>query len=48
MRAFSMLEVAEADCAPIILGVLIALAGLLALCLIAYSSVRVFGRFTCR
>jgi hypothetical protein len=48
MRAFSMLEVADVDPAPIILGVLIALAGLLVLCLIAYGIVRAFGRFSSR
>jgi hypothetical protein len=44
-RASSMLAAADADRgAPIILGVLIALAGLLVLCLIAYGAVRAFGR----
>jgi hypothetical protein len=41
----SMLTTADADRAPIIIGVLIALAGLFALCLLAYGAVRVFGRF---
>jgi hypothetical protein len=46
-RAFSMLEVAgDAGPVPVILGVLIALAGLLALCLIVYGAVRAFGHFT--
>jgi hypothetical protein len=45
VRASSMLIVAEADRAPIIIGVLIALVGLLALCLVAYGAVRAFGRF---
>jgi hypothetical protein len=45
VRASSMLTVADADRAPIIIGVLIGLAGLSALCLIAYGAVRAFGRF---
>ena len=45
VRASSMLAAADADHAPIILGVLIALAGLLVLCLIAYGAVLAFGRF---
>jgi hypothetical protein len=45
VRASSMLTTAGADRAPIIIGVLIALAGLFALCLLAYGAVRVFGRF---
>jgi multidrug resistance efflux pump len=45
VRASSMLTTADADRAPIIIGVLIALAGLFALCLVAYGAVRVFGRF---
>jgi hypothetical protein len=45
MRAYSMLEAADVDRAPIILGVLIALAGLLVLCLVVYGAVRAFGRF---
>jgi hypothetical protein len=45
VRASSMLAAAETDGAPIIIGVLIALAGLFALCLIAYGAVRAFGRF---
>jgi hypothetical protein len=45
VRASSMLEAADADRAPIIIGVLIALAGLVVLCLIAYGAVRAFGRF---
>jgi hypothetical protein len=45
VRASSMLTTADADRAPIIIGVLIALAGLFALCLLAYGAVRVFGRF---
>ena len=48
VRAFDMLEVAEADRAPIIIGVLIALAALFVLCLIAYAAVRAVGRFTSR
>ena len=40
-----MLAAADADGAAIIIGVLIALAGLFALCLIAYGVVRAFGRF---
>ena len=45
VRASIMLEAADAERAPIIIGVLIALAGLLVLCLIAYGAVRAFGRF---
>ena len=45
VRASTMLEAADADRAPIIIGVLIALAGLLVLCLIAYGALRAFGRF---
>jgi hypothetical protein len=45
VRASSMLAAADAHHAPITLGVLIALAGLLMLCLIAYGAVRAFGRF---
>jgi multidrug resistance efflux pump len=45
VRASSMLTTADADRAPIIIGVLIALAGVFALCLLAYGAVRVFGRF---
>jgi hypothetical protein len=46
VRAFNMLEAAEADRAPIIIGVLVALAVLVVLCLIAYAAVRAVGRFT--
>jgi hypothetical protein len=46
VRASSMLEAADADRAPIIFGVVIALTGLLVLCLIAYGAVCVFGRLT--
>jgi hypothetical protein len=45
VRASSMLAAADAERAPIIIGVLIALAGLLALCLVVYATVRAFGRF---
>ena len=48
VRAFNMLGVAEADRAPIIIGVLIALAVLVVLCLIAYVAVRAVGRYTLR
>ena len=48
VRAFNMLGAAEADRAPIIIGVLIALAVLVVLCLIAYAAVRAVGRFTLR
>jgi len=46
VRAFNMLEAADADRAPIIVGVLVALAVLVVLCLIAYAAVRAVGRFT--
>ena len=45
VRASTMLEAADADRAPIIIGVLIALAGLVVLCLIAYGAICAFGRF---
>jgi hypothetical protein len=45
IRTSTMLEAADADRAPIIIGVLIALAGLVVLCLIAYGAVRAVGRF---
>ena len=48
VRAFDMLGAAEADRGPIIIGVLIALAVLVVLCLIAYAAVRAVGRFTSR
>ena len=48
VRAFDMLGAAEADRAPIMIGVLIALAVLVVLCLIAYAAVRAVGRFTSR
>lgn len=46
VRAFNILEAADADRAPIIVGVLVALAVLVVLCLIAYAAVRAVGRFT--
>ena len=48
MRGFDMLEVTDADRTPIVLGVLIALAGLVVLCLIAYATIRAYGRVTSR
>jgi hypothetical protein len=45
VRTSSMIAAADADGAPIILGMLIALAGLIVLCLIAYGAVLAFGRF---
>lgn len=48
VRAFDMLGAAEVDRAPIIIGVLIALAVLVIPCLIAYAAVRAIGRFTWR
>jgi hypothetical protein len=48
VQAFDMLGAAEADRAPIIIGVLIALAALFLLCLIAFAAVRAVGRFTSR
>ena len=48
VRAFDMLDAAEVDRAPIINGMLIALAVLVVLCLIAYAAVRAVGRFTSR
>jgi hypothetical protein len=47
-RALNMLEAAEVDRAPIIIGVLIALAVLVVLCFIVYAAVRAVGRFTLR
>ena len=46
VRGFNMLEAAETDRAPIIIGVLIALAVLVVLCLIAYAAVHAVSRFT--
>ena len=46
VRALKMLEAAEVDRAPIITGVVIALAVLVVLCLIVYVAVR--GRFISR
>ena len=48
VRALKMLEAAEVDRAPIIIGVVIALAVLVVLCLIVYATVRAVGRFTSR
>ena len=48
VRAFDLFRAAEADRAPIIIGVLIALAVLVVLCLIVYAAVRAVGRFTSR
>jgi hypothetical protein len=45
VRALNMLEAAEVDRAPIIIGVLIALAVLVVLCLVVYAAVRAVGRF---
>jgi hypothetical protein len=45
VRASLMLTAADVDRAPIIIGVLIGLAGLFALCLVVYGVVRTFGRF---
>jgi hypothetical protein len=45
VRASSMLTAAETDRAPIIIGGLMALAGLFALCVVVYGAVRAFGRF---
>jgi hypothetical protein len=41
-----MLEAADADRAPIIIGVLVALGVLVVLCLIAYAAVRAVGLLT--
>jgi len=46
VRGFDMLGVAEADWKPMVLGVLIALAGLIVLCLVAYMAIRIYGRVT--
>jgi amino acid transporter len=48
LRALKMLGAAEVDRAPIIIGVLIALAVLVVLCLIVYAAVRAVCRFTSR
>ena len=48
VRAFDMLDAAEVDRAPIINGMLIALAVLVVLCLIAYAALRAVGRLTLR
>jgi polyferredoxin len=47
-QAYDMLGTVEAGLAPVILSVLIALAGLLVLCFGAYTAVRVYGRLTSR
>jgi hypothetical protein len=46
VRALKMLETAEVDRAPIIIGVLIALVVLVVLCLIVHAAVRAVGRLT--
>ena len=46
MQGFDLLGAAEADWQPMVLGVLIALAGLVVLCLVAYMAVRIYGRVT--
>jgi heme/copper-type cytochrome/quinol oxidase subunit 2 len=46
VRARHRLDAAEVDRAPIIIGVLIALAVLVVLCLIVYAAVRAVGHFT--
>jgi protein-S-isoprenylcysteine O-methyltransferase Ste14 len=48
VQGFDMLGAAEADRMPIVLGVLIGLAGLIVLCLLAYAAIRIFGRVTSR
>lgn len=46
LRGFDMLAATDADPGAIVLGVLVALAGLFALCLIVYAAIRAFGRVT--
>jgi uncharacterized membrane protein (DUF485 family) len=48
VRALNMLEAAEVNRAPIIIGVLVALGAFVVLCLIVYAAVRAVGRFTSR
>ena len=48
VQAFDMLGAAEADRAPIMIGMLLALAVLVILCLVTYAAVRAVGRFTSR
>ena len=48
VRAINMIDAAEVDRAPIIIGVLIASAVLVVLCIIVYAGVRAIGRFTSR
>jgi hypothetical protein len=48
VQAFDMLEAAETDRTPIMIGVLLALAVLVVLCLVTYAAVRAVGRFTSR
>jgi hypothetical protein len=48
VQAFDMLAAAEADRAPIMIGVLLALAVLVVLCLVIYATVRAVGRLTSR
>jgi uncharacterized protein with GYD domain len=48
VQGLDMLQVADADRAPVVIGVLIALAGLGVLCLVTYAAVRAYGRVTSR
>jgi len=46
VRAYDMLGILGANRMPIVLSVLVAIVGLLILCLVAYAAIRAYGRFT--
>ncbi len=46
VRAYDMLGTLGANRMPIVLSVLVAIVGLLILCLVAYAAIRAYGRFT--
>jgi hypothetical protein len=46
VRAYDMLGIVGASRMPIVLSVLVAIVGLLILCLVAYAAIRAYGRFT--
>ncbi len=48
VQGLDMLEAMGTGPVPVVVGALVALAGLLVLCLIAYSAVRTYGRLTSR
>jgi hypothetical protein len=46
VRAYDMLGIVGANRMPIVFSVLVAIVGLLILCLVAYASIRAYGRLT--